>query len=75
MLKASKEEMLKQLNALQSEVAQLTSTLDMIPGGFGPRRPIDRTIEKCNFELLSGNAEMPSQPLTNIKKRVHWSES
>lgn len=32
-------EMRDQLNALQSEVAQLTSTLDMIPGGFGPRRP------------------------------------
>ncbi|HVP15756.1 MAG TPA: tyrosine-type recombinase/integrase [candidate division Zixibacteria bacterium] len=38
-LKASKEEMLEQLNALQSEVARVTSTLDMIPGGFGPRRP------------------------------------
>jgi integrase len=32
-------EMRDQLNALQSEVAQLTSILDMIPGGFGPRRP------------------------------------
>jgi hypothetical protein len=31
--------MRKQLKALQSEVGQLTSTLDMIPGGFGPRRP------------------------------------
>ena len=33
------DEMQKQLKALQSEVGQLTSTLDMIPGGFGPRRP------------------------------------
>jgi regulator of replication initiation timing len=32
-------EMRDQLNALQSEVAQLTSTLDMISGGFGPGRP------------------------------------
>jgi uncharacterized membrane protein len=32
-------EMREQLKSLQSEVAQLTSTLDMIPGGFGPRRP------------------------------------
>lgn len=32
-------EMLEQLNALQSEVAGLSSTIDMIPGGFGPRRP------------------------------------
>jgi len=32
-------EMRDQLNALQSEVAELSSTLDMIPGGFGPRRP------------------------------------
>ena len=38
MLKASREEMLEQLNALQSEVAQVTSTLDMIPCGLGPRR-------------------------------------
>ena len=33
------DEMRKQLKALQGEVGQLTSTLDMILGGFGPRRP------------------------------------
>ena len=35
----AEEEMREQLKSLQSEVAGLGSTLDKIPGGFGPRRP------------------------------------